>query len=254
MSQTHSSDFLLICALDIEYQAVQSAIERSTTFSTNRSTNSIVAVLPRGVVANGSAVVLSRPGRVAAALATSAAVQRTLPSIVLLVGVAGAFRQGKARLGDIVVAESIIDYEHQKISDTGAVPRHSAFDASVSVVSAARRVAERTWWTEQEQHRLGRSPSVWFGDVMSGDKVVASDSFANQLQQWRPTAIGVEMEGAGVAAALESTDIAFGMIRGVADFANKSKSDRLVPLACSRAAEFSLQVLIESLGNLKAVT
>jgi nucleoside phosphorylase len=68
-------------------------------------------------------------------------------------------------------------------------------------------------------------PPVHFGPVLSGDKVVASKSALEQFTALSDSALGVEMEGAGVAfaAARAEPPVACLMVRGVVDHADDQK-------------------------------
>lgn len=144
------------------------------------------------------------------------------PRYVLVVGVAGGL--GKAKLGDVVVANRICAYEYGKI-DHGFHPRDS-FDSPTdgSLAGAALTLESRDSLWYQESGQLRSKPTIHVGHVASGDKVVddRSDAFFQAVMDSRPTVIAVEMEGAGVAAAIQDArelqrQVGFGMIRGISD-------------------------------------
>ena len=65
-------------------------------------------------------------GQLNVALLTRDIVQNWNPKKVILVGIAGGL-SGDTKLGDVVVADQIVDYELGKITPTGATPRWSAY-------------------------------------------------------------------------------------------------------------------------------
>jgi nucleoside phosphorylase len=104
----------------------------------------------------------------------------------------------------------------------------------------------------------GRSlapPRIHFGPIFSGDKVVASEHALDNLLALRLDALGVEMEGAGVALAAKHASKPFLMVRGVADYADDKKSTdhlRWAPEACESVARFVAALLASWAQSTKA--
>jgi nucleoside phosphorylase len=167
-----------------------------------------------------------RAGTNAAVIATKNTLQALDPRCVLVVGVAGGL--GGLQPGDVVVADRICAYEYGKI-DRGFHPRDD-LDAPTdsALTSHARTLPARhqDWYSrlDQPEELRGLSPTIVVGHVASGDKVVddPSDAFFESVRRSRPKLRAVEMEGAGVAAAIQDAremqrPISFGMIRGISD-------------------------------------
>jgi nucleoside phosphorylase len=188
----------------------------------------------------GVALPLAKPGQLNAAVATTNALHFWDPEVTLLVGMAGGFERAGVSPGDVLVATEIVDFEHQKVNDAGAEVRLRSFVASKELVAAAVATSTQDW-----MGKLPRMPRVHFGPLLSGEKIVASDAFANRLQSWRPDSLGIEMEGSGVATATSCSKSKLLMIRGVADLANHTKSDSFQAAATEAAAEFAKAVLCE---------
>lgn len=159
---------------------------------------------------------LERMGRVSAAVSTVYALHTWEPSIVIIAGTAGGFRDQGVALGDVLVATEIVDYEIQRLDDDPTI-RWVTYQPASSLLETARKA------------RLpviqGRQPKVHFGPILSGDKVVASEAVAKKLLSWRPDVLGVEMEGAGVAFVSKMNSVPFLMVRGVADYADAKKRE-----------------------------
>jgi nucleoside phosphorylase len=190
-------------------------------------------------------------GRVDAALAASRLLNGIQPGALYLIGIAGAFVEGGARLGDIVVADKIIDYEIRRITDTGEEFRLKTFETNTELLQAARHAAAC-----QEFHG-GHRPTVHFGPMLSGDKIVASTRVASQLGLLHEGLLGVEMEGAGVAAAIARSiePVRFLMIRGIVDLANDRKredSEAWLATVCGVLAEFTVQTAITACTETKS--
>jgi adenosylhomocysteine nucleosidase len=179
-------------------------------------------------------------GRVAAALGTRRLLAEVIPDLLVLVGVAGGFAKNGVDLGDVVIATSIVDYEMQRLSTRGPEFRLKSFDTTGELLSAARKTV-----LDFSSVPAGERPNVRLGIVMSGDKVIASEAVVASLLEIEPTAVAVEMEGAGVAAAVQETPLqnAFIMIRGIVDLANEGKREDAATWgdrACDAAATFML--------------
>jgi nucleoside phosphorylase len=92
-------------------------------------------------------------------------------------------------------------------------------------------------------------PTVRFGPVASGDKVIAYGEALDSLREVWSKLIGVEMEAGGVALrALQTTwKPGFFMVRGVSDLADEHKGTATVdewrPYACDIAAAYTIALL-----------
>ncbi|WP_305788797.1 5'-methylthioadenosine/S-adenosylhomocysteine nucleosidase family protein [Symbioplanes lichenis] len=183
-------------------------------------------------------------GRVEGAIATVELLHRHRPRWLLLTGVAGGFERSGVGLGDLVVADSVVDYEYQRLSDSSTEYRWRSFPANITLLDAARATAER-----MASRPAGAFPRVRFGRVMSGDKVIASPEAISRLGATATDALGVEMEGAGAAAAVAraAPHTGFLMIRGVVDLANSSKridAARWGRPVCDALAEFTMATAV----------
>jgi nucleoside phosphorylase len=230
--------FLIISALQIEHYAV---LKRLHIHKRLEPTGAVYVSLEDAKNSPiGIALALSEPGRLNAAVLTTKAFQLWRPEVILLVGLSGGFNNAGVFHGDILVATEIIDYEQQKLTMDGSEVRLRSFFVSKNLLNAAISTASKKWWKD-----LGNTPNVHFGPVFSGEKIVASKTFSEQLQELRNDALGIEMEGSGVATAVNHDPTEFLMIRGVADYANETKSDVFQDIACNAAAQFATAVLQE---------
>jgi nucleoside phosphorylase len=240
MAGRTSVDIAIITILEEEYRAVLKLLGnvRQVVGSSDLDNQHAWVVgevdTPASSVPYTVALAMSpRAGTNAAVVATKNTILAFDPQCILVVGVAGGL--GSARLGDVVVADRICAYEYGKI-DHGFQPRHdldSPTDAAI--VSAARTLADRfpRWYTELTQPGGVNtvSPQIKAGRVASGDKVVddtTDDFFVNVIKS-REKLQAVEMEGAGVAAAIQDARemrqaISFGMIRGISDLPRQGGS------------------------------
>jgi nucleoside phosphorylase len=230
--------FLIISALSVEHQAIVQRLQvehQVEPFGAVR-----VTLKTSSMSVPGIAMPLPETGRINAAIATTEALHLWHPEVILVVGIAGGFESAGVSQGDILVATEILDFEHQRVKDDGAEIRWRSFVASKELMAAAVATSRQDWL-----HKPHKQPQVHFGPLLSGDKIVASNAFANRLRSWRSDSIGIEMEGSGVASAVRHSEGKLLMIRGVSDLADHNKSDTFQGQATGAAADFAKAVLCE---------
>ena len=188
-------------------------------------------------------------GRVQAALSTSDAIRRWQPDYVMLVGIAGGFRAVRSdlKLGDVLIADEIIDYELQKVQPRGAQIRDKRPPISVRLLTAAQNFTGEWCSALTESRPSGGRPKVLFGPVATGDKVLNDQTTIGKLVKRFPRLIGVEMEAGGAASAALRNETNFFMVRGVSDFADGTKNTaataRWRKYACDVAATFAAELV-----------
>jgi nucleoside phosphorylase len=170
----------------------------------------------------------------------------------LVVGIAGGTRPEQQQYGDILVSESILYYEPQKLRPRGAEFRTQSLLPDPLLYDRALNF--RNGWvqkipTELLAHSaLDRAPKVFFGPIASGEKVVADESFVSKLRNLQPKAVGIEMESAGVASAALASIFGTGFlaIRSISDFADHRKGDDWQELAAHSAAAWAVSFIKSS--------
>ncbi len=190
-----------------------------------------------------------------AALGTKAAITLFRPRYVVFVGCAGGFEEGGQHHGDVAVSNNIYAYEYGKV-DQGFQPRpHYHYRVDRGLVRAAEVTAQvdKEWW-HPDDTGMKRPPAARVGDIASGDKVVDDPTdpiFAKVRSLW-PKMLAVEMEAAGVAAAIEEalaegTMVGFLIVRGISDMPHAkggsegpstTERDTWKVTACTNAARF----------------
>ena len=84
-------------------------------------------------------------GRVRAAVSTNDAIRRWNPRYVILVGIAGGVAKKGVKLGDVIVANQIIDYELQKLTSDGPDIRWQVYQTDPRFIGAARNLIGDEW-------------------------------------------------------------------------------------------------------------
>jgi nucleoside phosphorylase len=193
---------------------------------------------------------LLRMGRVPAAIAVANAVRRWRPRYVLLVGIAGGGAAQGVRLGDILIADQLVDYELQKIRPGGAENRFVVHGTDPRLLGAATTFREDEWATQIERKRPeDGKPIRHIGPMATGDKVICDTAALDPIRKAWPKLIGLEMEAGGAAAACFEASRApgFFMVRGVSDLADPAKETATVKqwreYACDVAATYAVALL-----------
>jgi nucleoside phosphorylase len=90
------------------------------------------------------------------------------------------------KVGDVVIASEIIDYERQKLTEAGPQPRWEVFRTDTMLLEAARRTARGKWASQIKIKPPRRTKiSCHFGPIASGDKIIASSDQIDILRHGR---------------------------------------------------------------------
>jgi nucleoside phosphorylase len=247
-----SSDIhtVILCAVPTEYEALKAyfkpeeqLLSKGTIGYKSRFADygpAIVVLLLQGM------------GNISAAIETQHAIDVWRPEFLLLVGIAGGFPKADRYLGDLIAADQLIYYELGKLSDKGVARRPQVFRASPLLIAAAQSVANQPYaWLDQIKYprpdgTSGRiNPTVHIGSVLSGDKVVTSETFLSEFPDMWQGIVGIEMEGAGAGLAVYRSDTQpeFLMIKSICDWADPSKNDAWQQYAGHVSAAFARSIL-----------
>jgi len=198
--------------------------------------------------------VLSRIGKVAAAMTATMLVEKFGVTHILFTGVAGAGDAG-VRVGDIVVAESLVQYDMDasplfprfEVPLTGLSHFQSNVHLSNQVASAASLFLDLDFMdaiddTERAVFRLER-PKVHRGLVASGDRFVSCPTHLSQLNGSLSGLLAVEMEGAAVAQVCFELGVPFAVIRTISDNANEDAATDFMRFVKSVASRYAFHIV-----------
>ena len=198
--------------------------------------------------------VLSRIGKVAAAMTATMLVEKFGVTHILFTGVAGAGDAG-VRVGDIVVAESLLQYDidasplfpKYEVPLTGLSHFMSDVQLSGQLVQAAHGFLDQDFMDvialeERAQFRLER-PKVHRGLIASGDQFISARSHIQQLHAALPGLLAVEMEGAAVAQVCFELGIPFAIVRTISDNANEDAATDFMRFVKSVAAFYAFHIV-----------
>jgi nucleoside phosphorylase len=190
-----------------------------------------------------------------AALTTERFIQRRQPKTIVWLGIAGGIHQD-VKLGDVVVVKSVNNYLSRGKAISGRddnfrfEPGGDPYRCSDDLVRAVQDLEFAhhnlyKQWKENCQARLNNAiaqnqiselllekyirniPELTVGEIASGSVVGAAKEFISWLQNINRNYLAVEMEGAGMLAAVYSqTDLKKTLIlRGISDFGDHRKQE-----------------------------
>jgi adenosylhomocysteine nucleosidase len=198
--------------------------------------------------------VLSRIGKVAAAMTATTLVEKFGVTHILFTGVAGS-GDASVGVGDIVVAESLVQHD---MDASPLFPRHevpltglshflSDRQMALGLVHAAQRFLELDLAlaidAEERAVFALQAPRVHRGLVASGDQFVSHRDRIQALGEALPGLLAVEMEGAAVAQVCFELGIPFGVIRTISDNANENAATDFMRFVMSVAARYALYIV-----------
>ena len=174
-------------------------------------------------------------------------VSRLRPHLTISAGICFGLRpqKKKQQLCDIAISTQVRLYESQRL--TGArslfgrskiVPRGNLLPASELLLDRSR--AQKQSWAKCAVHE---------GIFMSGEKLVDDRAFVSQLLRLEPEAIAGEMEGSGVAAAVQRERGHWIIVKGICDWGFGKEKDHQRG-AAANAFSFVGQLLLS--GGLDA--
>lgn len=198
--------------------------------------------------------VLSRIGKVAAAMTATTLVEKFGVTHILFTGVAGA-GDASIRVGDIVVAESLVQHDmdasplfpRYEVPLTGLTHFLSDRHMAMHLAEAARRFLASDFdgaIEDAEKAVFGlQGPRMHRGLVASADEFVKGRERLQALNGALPGLLAVEMEGAAVAQVCFELGIPFGVSRTISDNANENAATDFMRFVKSVAARYAFHIV-----------
>lgn len=172
-----------------------------------------------------------------AALTIHDAIHELAPRVVLAVGIAFGLNPVKQQLGDVIVAESVIPYELQRVG-MKVIHRGQAI-ACGGLLSERFRTRRAGWKLKRGEDFV----QIFQGDILSGEKLVDNMEFRARLLEAFPQALAGEMEGTGLYAATAREGVEVLLIKGLCDWGDGSKTNRAQAFAARAAVSLVEHVL-----------
>ena len=247
----------LISALEEEQHGVVDAMQGAT-----RLVHGMRTYVAGSISGIDAVCVLSRIGKVAAATTAATLVEKFGVTHILFTGVAGSGDAG-VRVGDIVVAESLLQYD---IDASPLFPKfevpltglsHFGTDQYLSniVACAANSFLENEFTdvideAEQRNFRLDK-PRLHRGLIASGDQFINNAGHINALGAALPGLLAVEMEGAAVAQVCFELGVPFAVIRTISDNANEDAPHDFMRFVKAVASRYAFNIVMRFCRDVK---
>lgn len=245
MALTKNMRLGVISALAEEQQGLVAAMQGTT-----RLTNGMRDYTMGRLWEIDAVCVLSRMGKVAAAMTAAILVEKFDVTHIIFTGVAGS-ADASVLVGDIVVAESLVQHDMDvrplfarfEVPLTGQSHFQSDLSLSDRVARAARDFLQLDGGTgsasdQTEKLALNR-PQVRRGLIASGDQFINSRSHLCALKQALPDLLAVEMEGAAVAQVCFELGVPFAVMRTISDNANEEAAIDFMHFVKTVAARYA---------------
>jgi adenosylhomocysteine nucleosidase len=194
--------------------------------------------------------VLSRIGKVAAAMTATMLVEKFGVTHILFTGVAGAGDKS-IQVGDIVIAESLVQHDMDasplfprfEVPLTGLTHFPADHSLSTRLLDAAYAFLDEDFEAaidplEKAAFGLTR-PRIHRGLIASGDQFVNDRAHINALNADLPGLVAVEMEGAAVAQVCHELGVSCAVIRTISDNANENAATDFLRFVKSVAAQYA---------------
>lgn len=204
--------------------------------------------------------VLSRIGKVAAAVTATVLLERFGVRAIVFTGVAGGLAPG-VNVGDVVVATELLQHD---MDASPIFPKHEvplmglsrfAADAAISdalsdvVTGVLRDPVALIGQAGVDEFGLS-SPKVHRGLLVSGDRFVSTTAESAALQRELPDALAVEMEGAAVAQVCHDYGVPFAAMRTISDRADDAAHGDFARFVAVVASRYSLALVDAWLATL----
>jgi nucleoside phosphorylase len=168
------------------------------------------------------------------------------PKVVLMIGVAMGVNEEKQRIGDVLISDTIISYEIQRLSKGGITQRGSIVDAGAVLLDRFKNIA----WTNPIDD--GLFSKILPSQILSGEKLIDNLKERNKILKVFPQASGAEMEGAGIYAACKRANLnEWLLVKGICDYGDGNKDvdkEQRQHLAAQSATSLSLKVFSSRVG------
>jgi adenosylhomocysteine nucleosidase len=207
--------------------------------------------------------VLSRIGKVAAAVTATVLLERFGVRAIVFTGVAGGLAPG-VNVGDVVIASELLqhDLDASPIFPKYEVPLMGIerFAADAAIADALSGVAVDVLRDpvaligQQAVDEFGiRAPKVHRGLLVSGDRFVSTSTESEALRRDLPDALAVEMEGAAMAQVCHDYGVPFAAMRTISDRADDAAHGDFARFVAEVASRYSLALVDAWLATLPSL-
>lgn len=235
---TTDVDVVVLVTTQVEYEAVRSRLSeegggpRPSSYAGASTYTSYGPIGGTHVALVRSSMGSMGPG--GSSLTVIDAIRQLRPWAVLAVGIAFGVDESQNPIGQVLLSEQLVEYEPQRVGvkdgGTDIRPRGARMPGSAVLLSRFR---------DSQLDSLGIQ--VKSGQLLSGEKLIDNPELKTRLLEQYPDAIGGEMEGAGLFAAVAREGVHGLVVKAVCDYASnkaEAKTERQEAAAAAAADAF----------------
>nr|WP_157846222.1 hypothetical protein [Sphingomonas melonis] len=257
LANTFNFDLLIITALDTELDAFVSDLTLSEVPAFD-GLQTFSFVDGGGVPRRGACYAIGRAGQPSASSETQGLLCYVRPKLAIMVGFCGGVPD-KVDLGDILLADSSIDWDYGKWKPGEVASRLYARPEPVVIRNSkthriARKIVSDGIKLEEEMRggvaRLSKGeiikPAIRLVPFASGSAVIGDPNVVDSIKSLNDAVGGVDMESYGFYYACRYTHVAqpeFICVKSVADHCNVDKDDRLHEACCYSSAMVARDII-----------
>ena len=178
----------------------------------------------------------SAQGPIDACNVTTKLMNTVKPRYVIAVGICYGIDKSKTSSGDVIVSDLICDYTSLRAGDT-LQPRRGTPSVGATLLQV---FGDPLGYSHTQG---GKVVTVHCGPIITGPSLVVSSKHKEQLKHSWPDALGGEMEGAGIMAAIENASyvgVEAIVIKAISDWGDGKKSEAVYwkPFSSHAAARY----------------
>jgi adenosylhomocysteine nucleosidase len=187
-----------------------------------------------------SVCVLSRIGKVSAAMTATSLVEKFGVTHIIFTGVAGS-ADFAVNVGDVVIAESLVQHD---MDASPLFPRFEVPLTGLSRMASDRELSRKLAIATRDflQNEAG-NPQLHRGLIGSGDQFIKNAVQLAALKNDLPDLLAVEMEGAAVAQVCFELGIPYAVIRTISDNANENAATDFMHFVKTVASRYAYGVI-----------
>lgn len=246
----NNNEYLTDIAIIVAFKEELLAIKKQSDSWTKLDNDQSVFTFFTTKTKNGLTVIVAESGKGPsnATNLTKDILQLFSPNIIFLTGIAGGIAEG-INLGDVVIANLIVNYDNGKIEEGKIRYRWDAYNTDTYLSKRIKDYPDDNWINNiSSPHPSGLKKLTilkHLGIMMSGAKVISDKEYAANLKSVWEMALAVEMESGGVGSAINQSvhKPRFAVIKSISDYADPTKNDDWHPYCCDVAAALTMSYI-----------
>jgi len=189
-------------------------------------------------------------GKVAVASTATSLINLFQVDHLLFIGLAGSM-QGHLKIGDIIVADKLIQHDVclSGLADAQvALPSRKTFEFEVRPEGWQRALSAGTQFIlnledgEYPAISTGYHPAIYVGAIATGDQFVDTTEGRKQISERFPQVLCVEMEGAAIAQVAADYGISCSVIRIISDQADEYAHENFTAFLFRNISQISVEI------------